>query len=408
MTHPEVPALVRESPVTSLPGPDETEHAPPAARPGTPEASDTSLARRVRVCIVGPSLDILGGQAVQARRLLDRLHAVPTLDVEFLAVNPRLPGPLRALQRIKYVRTVATSVAYLAALVARLPRVDVVHAFSASYWSYVLAPLPAMAVGRALRKGVLLNYHSGEADDHLRRSRIAVRSMRRLADALVVPSGYLVDVFRNFGLRARAVPNHIDVERYTARVRETPRPVFLSNRTLEPLYNVACIVRAFARIQREVPDARLIVAGFGSQESALRALVHSLGLTGVEFRGRVAPDDMPRLYDEADVYLNSPNIDNMPLSVMEAFACALPVVSTDAGGVPYLVRDDVTGLLVPCDDDAALADAALRVLREPGLARRLGTEARRECLARYTWSAVEGEWVDVYHRLAGVPVPTAR
>jgi hypothetical protein len=138
---------------------------------------------RIRVCLVGPSLDILGGQAVQAARLLTRLREIPSLDVDFLPVNPRLPGPLRLLQRVKLVRTVVTSVAYVSSLLARLRDYDVVHAFSASYFSYLLAPLPAMAVARLYGRRVVLNYRSGEASDHLRRSRVAVPSMR-LADVI--------------------------------------------------------------------------------------------------------------------------------------------------------------------------------------------------------------------------------
>ena len=86
-------------------------------------------APRVRVLLVGPSLDILGGQAVQAARLLAHLRDLPGLEVGFLAVNPRLPGPLRLLQRVKYLRTVATSLAYVVSLLREVPRWDVVHAF---------------------------------------------------------------------------------------------------------------------------------------------------------------------------------------------------------------------------------------------------------------------------------------
>jgi len=278
-----------------------------------------------------------------------------------------------------------------------------VHAFSASYWSFLLAPLPAMAAAKLYGRRVVLNYRSGEADDHLRRSRAAVPSMRRLADAIVVPSGYLVDVFAQFGLAARSVFNFVELERIPYRRRDAlvgmRSPHFFSNRNLEPMYNVACTLRAFARVQAEVPGARLTVAGDGAERARLEALAVSLGLRHVEFVGRVRPEAMPALYDAADVYLNSPDIDNMPNSVIEAYAAGLPVVTTDAGGIPYIVRDGETGLMVKRDDDAAMASAALRLLREPGLATRLADTARAECLAKYSWSAVSHEWADVYASL---------
>lgn len=361
----------------------------------------------IRVCLVGPSLDILGGQAVQAARLLRRLRESPALHVDFIPVNPRLPGALRALQRVKYVRTVVTSVAYGWSLLRNVQRYDVVHAFSASYFSYLLAPLPAIVAARLYGKRVVLNYRSGEAADHLARWRSAVPTMR-LASAIAVPSGYLVDVFARFGLRAHAIPNFVEVDRIPYRERATPRPRFLSNRNLEPLYNVGCVLRAFARVQREIPEARLVVAGDGSQRAALESLAAELALRNVEFLGSVPPERMPALYDAADVYLNAPNIDNMPNSVIEAFAAGLPVATSDAGGIPYIVRHDDNGLLSPCDDAEALAANALRLLREPGLAARLSGNARRETLARYVWPAVRREWEALYTRLARPALEGAR
>ena len=359
----------------------------------------------LRVCLVGPSLDILGGQAIQAARLLERLREIPGLEVDFLPVNPRLPGPLRRLQSVKYLRTVVTELAYVASLLRRLPRYDVVHAFSASYFSYLLAPLPALAVAKLYGKRTVLNYRSGEADDHLATWCSAVPTMRRLADVIAVPSGYLVDVFGRHGLAAESIFNFVDLDRLPHRPRARPRPLFLSNRNLEPMYNVGCTLEAFALVQAEVPEARLFVAGDGSQRAALERRARELGLTGVEFLGRVAPERIGELYDRADVYLNSPDIDNMPGSIIEAYAAGLPVVTTDAGGIPYIVRHDEIGLMVPRGDSAAMAAAALRLLREPGLAERLSASARAECVSRYVWPAVRDDWHALYTRLASQRAP---
>src|ERR1041384_6843039 len=116
-----------------------------------------------RVLIVAPSLDILGGQSVQAAQLLEYLRQEKSVEVGFLPINPRLPGVLRYLQKIKYVRTVVTSIAYVISLLFRVRKYDVLHVFSASYFSFVLAPTPAILVGKFYGRKVLLNYHSGEA-----------------------------------------------------------------------------------------------------------------------------------------------------------------------------------------------------------------------------------------------------
>src|SRR5258708_2982504 len=190
-------------------------------------------AKPLRVLIVAPSFDILGGQAVQAGRLLDRLRQEPGLDVGFLAINPRLPGVLRKLQAIKYVRTIVTSFAYVASLLGRLWKYDVIHIFSASYFSFVLAPTPAILIGKLYRKGLLLNYHSGEAEDHLQRWRGSAIPTIRLVDEVVVPSEYLVRVFADFGLHAKPIYNLIETDTFRFRERRPLRPVFLSNRNFE-------------------------------------------------------------------------------------------------------------------------------------------------------------------------------
>src|SRR5436309_4756067 len=368
---------------------------------GRSSASVEPGARRrlIRVCLVAPSLDILGGQAVQAARLQRGLRHTPSVAVGFVPINPRLPGLLRLLQRVRYVRTIVTSVRYVWSLLRCLDDYDVVHVFSASYFSFLLAPTPAVLLARWYGKRVILNYRSGEAKDHLQRWGRTAIPVLRLADALVVPSGYLVDVFARFGLHARVIANIVDLDQFEFRARRPLRPVFLSNRNFEAHYNVACVLRAFALIQNRYRDARLIVAGDGSQRRQLHRLADELQLENVAFVGRVSPDRMPSLYAAADVYLNAPDIDNMPGSVLEAFASGLPVVTTDAGGIPYIVRHGETGLLVPRGNHEGMAAAALRLLVDPSLAERLITSAFEECRRRYTPQAVVEDWRSVYAEL---------
>lgn len=354
----------------------------------------------LRVLIVAPSLDILGGQAVQASRLLARLKEVATLDVSFLPINPRLPGVFRKLQAIKYVRTVVTTLLYIATLFVRVRAYDVIHVFSASYLSFTLSPTPAILIAKLYGKKVMLNYRSGEALDHLTRWRRTALPVIRLADKVVVPSGYLVKVFGRFGIRAESIANTVDLTRFQFRNRTPLRPVILSNRNLESLYNVECILRAFALVQNRVSEARLIVAGDGSERKRLESLSAELRLNNVEFIGQVAPEKMPELYDQADIFINASNIDNMPVSHIEAFAAGLAVVTTDAGGIPYIVADNRNGLVVACGDHEALARNVISLLEDAEMAGRLITTARADC-EKYTWAAVREDWIATYDELAG-------
>ena len=354
---------------------------------------------RLRVLIVAPSLDIVGGQSRQAVRMMEGLKGQPDLEVGFLPHNPRLPGILRSLQSIKYVRTFVTTLFYLASLVWRVRKYDIIHIFCASYYSYSLSAIPALFVARLFGKKSILNYRSGEASDHLANWRTAVPTIR-WADEIVVPSGYLVDVFGRHGLRARAIYNIVELDRFSFRERQPLRPVFLTSRLLEPLYNVPCVLRAFAIIQQRYPDATLTVAADGWLRPDLEALARDLKLRNVEFIGFVPFDNMPALYDSADIYLSATNIDNMPSSITESMACGLNVVTTDGGGaIPYILTNEVTGLIVDRDDHEALAAAAIRLLNDSELALKLVRNAH-ESSRKFTWPHIRGEWLKLYRELA--------
>jgi L-malate glycosyltransferase len=354
--------------------------------------------KKLRVLIVAPSFDILGGQAVQAARLLERLSQEPGLEVGFLAVNPRLPGVLRKLQSVKYVRTVVTSLAYVVSLFMRVRKYEVIHIFSASYFSFLLAPTPALLIGKLYGKRLLLNYHSGEARDHLQRWRRSAIPTIRLADVLIVPSPYLVRVFAEFELQAEPIFNLIEIDQFRFRERAALRPIFLSNRNFEKHYGVDRVLRAFATIQKRIPEARLIIAGDGPERTSLEELARDLNLQNAEFIGRVGHERIVELYDSTDIFLNGSEIDNQPLSLLEAFACGLPVVTTDAGGIPDMVVPEKTALVVPRGEYEQLAASALRLLVNPVLAQSIIEEALEEC-RKYRWEAVRDQWLNLYYEL---------
>ena len=355
--------------------------------------------KRLRVLVAAPSLDILGGQSRQAVRLMEGLGRESDLEIGFVPHNPRLPGVFRSLQTIKYVRTVVTTLYYIALLLWRVRQYDIIHVFSASYYSYSLSVIPALFISRLFGRKSILNYRSGEAEDHLENWRTAVPTIR-WASEIVVPSGYLVDVFARYGLRARAIHNIVELDRFSFRERQPLRPVFLTSRLLEPLYNVPCVLRAFALIQQQYPEAKLTIAADGFLRGELEQLARDLNLRNAEFIGFVPFEKMPALYDAADIYLSATNIDNMPSSITESMACGLNVVTTDGGGaIPYIMTNEVTGLIVDRDDHEAMAAAAIRLLNDNELALRLVRNAH-ESSRKFTWPHIRDEWLKLYRELA--------
>jgi glycosyltransferase involved in cell wall biosynthesis len=351
-------------------------------------------ATRPRVALVAASLEILGGQGVQARALVDALRR-DGYPVTFVPINPRFPRGLRGLRRVRYARTLLNQTLYLPSLL-RLARADVVHVFSASFWSFLLAPVPAMIAGQMFGARVVLHYHSGEAAEHLDRWGMLVHPFLRLADQIVVPSAYLAEIFADYGYDARVIRNVVDVSRFHYRVRPSPGARLISTRNLEPYYRVDVVLDAFARVRAEVPDATLTVAGSGSEELRLRRMAGP----GVRFVGPIDPLGMPALLREADIFVNASVVDNQPVSILEAFAAGLPVVSTPTGDIGAMVRDGETGIIVRPLDAAALASAVLDLVRGGDRAAHLATRARAE-IDSYTWPSVRGAWASVYEATGG-------
>jgi len=214
-----------------------------------------------------------------------------------------------------------------------------------------------------------------------------------LAHQIVVPSRYLQRVFQDHGYRARIVPNVVNLSRFVYRDRASLGPRLLSTRTLERNYGVDVVVGAFILIKAQRPDATLTIAGSGSETGRLRRMVE--GIPGVTFLGRVRPERVPELCANADLFLNASLVDNQPLSLLEAFASGLPVVTTATGGIAALVRHGESGIIVPPGDAAAMAAAVLHLLRHQD--RALGIARRAHEVARdHSWSRVRDQWSQVY------------
>lgn len=226
----------------------------------------------------------------------------------------------------------------------------------------------------------------------------------RSADRIVVPSAYLVDVLARFGLHATPITNIIDFDRFRYRERTALGARILSTRNLHDIYNIACSIRAFRLVHDSRRDSSLTIVGGGPNHHELKQLCRELRVEdAVTFVGRVSHDAMPAAYDAHDVYVQSPNVDNLPNSLIEACASGLPVVSTDAGGVPMMIRHGEYGLLAKVDDHETLARHLLRLLEDPPFARQLASAAHEVVRRTYTWSRVRDEWLRVYSELAAQP-----
>lgn len=353
-----------------------------------------------RVCLVGPLPPPSGGMGNQCAQLL-RLLRADGLQVELVQTNP--PYWPAWVARIPVLRAVLRLPPYLHRLWRATTRADVVHVLANSGWAWHLFAAPAIGLARLRHVAVIVHYHGGNAEAFLAGAPPLAHRLLAGAALRVLPSPFLQRVFARQGLATEVIPNSVDLMRFRPRAGQgaAPAPQLLVSRNLEPVYDIGTAIRAFARIRRGCPAARLTVAGSGPERAALETLTRRLQvLDAVDFVGRIRNDDMPGLLARASCLINPSLVDNQPVSIIEAFACGVPVVSTCAGGIPDMLQHGRNGLLVEPGDDAAMAAQVLRILRDPALARRLGRAGLVEA-EKYSWSRIRPLWLGAYRRAAG-------
>ncbi len=362
------------------------------------------MEHRFRIALIGPLPPPSGGMANQTLQLAELLRSAGQC-VEVVQVNapyqPRWVGGIRGL------RALWRLLPYLWRLWRAAGRAELLHIMANSGWSWHLFAAPAVWIGRLRGKAVLVNYRGGEAASFLQRSFTTVNVSLRRAHTLVVPSLFLHQVFAKYGITAQVVPNIIDLMRFSAgdAPADKSRPHIVVTRNLEPIYDNATALRAFVLVRQRIPGACLTIAGTGPEQQFLDRLAHELGISdAVTFSGRLDNVRMATLYRSAHVALNPSLADNMPISILEALACGVPVVSTSVGGVPFLVVHEKTALLVPAQNPQAMANALLRVLNDPDLARELS--AAGVALAReYAWPRVSEMLFAAYRATCDAAAP---
>ena len=227
--------------------------------------------------------------------------------------------------------------------------------------------------------------------------KVTVTAETTQVDTRTAGIGMLVDDrrVRDLPLNGR---NIVDLAQFRYRERTPLRPHLVCTRGFSTYYSVDVVVRAFAEVKKEYPAAQLDLVGNGPLEGDIRKLVADLHLTGVNFTGVASRQEIGNYYEQADIFINASWLDNMPLSVIEAFAAGTPVVTTSPECMPYLVEHERTGLLSPVGDEKALAANVIRLLRDPALAARLAQNAHHES-RNYTWEAVREQWLNTYRGL---------
>jgi glycosyltransferase involved in cell wall biosynthesis len=353
---------------------------------------------RKRLCIVSPFPPPYGGMAIQAEKMVALLKE-SGMDVISIKTNADLPKSFHFISKVKGLRTILRVFIFLKNFHKVLPQVEVVYFLTGFFNFFFWVTYPAIILIKLHGTRIVLSARGGEARLFFEKYGLIIKPILKSIDAISVPSGFLKNAFKEvLGIDAVVVPNIADFNQFKFRERGIIRPKLLVTRSLEKMYNVECVIRGFKKVHDYFPDSSLGIVGDGSQRHALEKLVAELDLSNsVIFYGLIEHNKIQNYYDQYDIFINGSNVDNQPGVILEAFASGLPVVSTKAGGIPYMVEDEVTGLLTDKDDWEGLAERVIRLVREPGLGIRLANNARTEC-QKYSWENVKATLMPLLER----------
>jgi glycosyltransferase involved in cell wall biosynthesis len=256
---------------------------------------------------------------------------------------------------------------------------------------------------RLIGKPFVLTLHGGNLPVFAKEWPGRMRRLLRSAATVTTPSTFLHEEMSRYRADLRLLPNPIDLGAYRSRERVEIRPRLIWLRSFHKIYNPALAPRVIAKLIEDFPEIRLTMAGpdkgDGSLMETMRTAEELRVADYLSFPGAIPKSEVPEWLNRNDIFLNTTNVDNMPVSVIEAMACGLCLVSTNVGGIPYLLEHERDALLVPADDDESMAAAVRRLLTERKLAGLLSDNARRKA-GQFNWTAILPEWEKLFAEIA--------
>jgi glycosyltransferase involved in cell wall biosynthesis len=250
-----------------------------------------------------------------------------------------------------------------------------------------------------LGKPFVLGLHGGGLPQFAVKHPKRVRKLLASAQVVVAPSGYLRWGLKEYCSNIEEIPNGIEISRYAFSLRKRVRPKLVWLRAFHEIYNPTMAVAVLADLSNEFPELSLEMVG-SDKDGSLAVVKRMAEQFGVYKRlstpGNIDKKDVPTYLNESDIFLNTTDIDNTPVSVVEAMACGLCIVSTNVGGIPHLLEHNKTALLVEPNDVKAMSAAVARLVTEPGLAQELSSNARSRA-EQFDWNIVLPKWQDIFH-----------
>jgi glycosyltransferase involved in cell wall biosynthesis len=283
-----------------------------------------------------------------------------------------------------------------AALITNRRRLDLVLLEVYSGLSLMIADLASLLC-KIFKLPLIMVLHGGNLPEYIEKHPRRTKRILRRADCLVAPSPFLAKKIGFHGFDIQIVPNVLKLDLYDFQERTKLKPRLLWMRSFHPIYNPQMAVEVLAELKKSYPEATLTMAGVDKGlEPEIKKMAAAMNLSGsVSFPGFLNAAQKAQRFSEADIFLNTNRADNMPVSVVEAGACGLAVVSTNVGGLPYLITHGENGLLVENENAGEMVEAVKLLLEDSNLAQKIA-RGGRVLAERSGWIAVRLEWEKLF------------
>lgn len=333
---------------------------------------------RPRLLLVGNFLSVKGATPTIIEYLANKLTVA---GYEIIATSSYRNGWLRGIDMI--LTAIFKCHQYEAVIID-------LYSGRAFLWGEVLS-----IILKILHRPFVLALHGGALPQFSKRHPRRVTACLKRASAVVTPSPYLLETMKSYAPEIQQFPNPLDLSHYSFIQRTTPQPRLIWLRSFHQIYHPILAVEVLSILVPRFPDMKLMMIGPDKGDGSLQAVqakAKELNISEhIEVVGKVPKEEVPEWLNRGDIFINTTNVDNTPVSVLEAMACGLWVVSTNVGGIPYLLEHETDALLVPPKDPKAMAMAIQRLLNEPELAKMFSGNARKK-VDQFDWSVLLPKW----------------
>jgi len=275
---------------------------------------------------------------------------------------------------------------------------DIIHLQAHSRYN-IISVIVALFWAKLLKKEIIVMYYGGAAKEFFSISPRFFRNLFSKVDKIVVAGKYVQSAFDDLGLKTVIIPHILNVEKWPYRHRDSSGAHLLWVRHLLKEFNPLMLLKLFKKLKATVPELKLRIIGKGDLQDEMERYIFDNSLTDIEMLGRVSDSELKSTLNWADIFLNTTNVDNQPVSVLEAMACGCPVVSTNPGGIPDIVTHKENGMLSDPGDIDAMAANIMLLFNDRELYSSLSSKGREFVENKFGKEVIFEQWTKIYAEL---------